>query len=156
MNIYSKIEAVVFVAKAKLIELLNKALELEHAAEAQYLSHATLLTGETADTIAARLTEIAGDEHKHAELFRSCLEMLDAAPSMKMAPGHPATGTTQILKTNLKDERDAVDFYRTIMAELQKSRDELKYEYEFIEHKVRHIIMDEEEHALELRTLLGE
>lgn len=142
-------------AKEKLIELLNKGLELEHAAEAQYLSHATLLAGETADTIAARLTEIAGDEHKHAEMFRECLEILDAAPSIKMAPGHPASGTRNILETNLKDERDAVDFYRTIMDELNKTRAELRYEYEFIEHRIRHIIMDEEEHALEIRTLLG-
>ncbi|HNT60451.1 MAG TPA: ferritin-like domain-containing protein [Candidatus Bilamarchaeaceae archaeon] len=142
--------------KAKLIELLNQALELEHQAEAQYLSHATLLSGEAADTLTDRLKEIAGDEHKHAEQFRACLEILDAAPSIKMAPGHPAKGNSQILKVNLKDERDAVDFYRTIMAELQKSRAELPYEYEFIEHKVRHIIMDEEEHALELRTLIGE
>ena len=147
---------VVFVAKAKLIELLNQALELEHQAEAQYLSHATLLAGEAADTVAARLTEIAGDEHKHAGMFRGCLEMLDAAPSIKTHEGHPATGTKNILKANLKDERDAVDFYRTIMAEIQGSKAELKYEYEFIEHKVRHIIMDEEEHALEIRTLLGE
>jgi len=29
-------------------------------------------------------------------------------------------------------------------------------EYEFIEHKLRHVITDEEEHILELRTLLGE
>ncbi len=143
-------------AKTKLIELLNQALELEHQAEAQYLSHATLLVGETADTIAARLTEIAGDEHKHAGMFRDCLEILDAAPSIKMHEGHPAAGTKQILKTNLKDERDAVDFYRTIIAEIQGSKAELKYEYEFIEHQVRHVIMDEEEHALEIRTLLGE
>lgn len=147
---------VIFVAKAKLIELLNKGLELEHQAEAQYLSHATLLVGETADTIAARLTEIAGDEHKHAGLFRDCLEILDAAPSINMHEGHPAIGTKNILKTNLKDERDAVDFYRTIVAELNKSKAELPYEYEFIEHAIRHIIMDEEEHALEIRTLLGE
>ena len=142
--------------KARLIELLNQALELEHQAEAQYLSHATLLSGETADTITERLTEIAGDEHKHAGLFRDCLEILDAAPSIKMHEGHPATGTKNILKTNLKDERDAVDFYRTIIAEIQKSKAELPYEWEFIEHKVRHILMEEEEHALEIRTLLGE
>ncbi len=142
--------------KAKLIELLNQALELEHQAEAQYLSHATLTAGETADTLSERLKEIAGDEHKHAELFRSCLEMLNAAPSIKMHAGHAASSNAEILKVNLKDERDAVDFYRTIMAELQKSKAELPYEWEFIEHKVRHIIMDEEEHALEIRTLLGE
>jgi bacterioferritin (cytochrome b1) len=143
-------------SKEKLVELLNKGLELEHQAETQYLSHATLLVGESADSIIERLKEIAGDEHKHAEMFRDCIEILDGTPVIKMAEGHPATGTPQILKVNLKDERFAVDFYRTIVEELQKSKAELKYEYEFIEHKLRHIIIDEEEHALELRTLLGE
>lgn len=143
-------------AKDKLAELLNKGLELEHAARAQYLSHATTITGENADQIIARLEEIAGDELKHEGLFRQCLEILDAPPSIRMAPGHPAKGTAQILQVNLKDERDAIDFYRTILEELARTRAELKYEYEFIEHRMRHVIMDEEEHALELRTLLGE
>jgi len=143
-------------AKEKLLELLNKALELEHQAEAQYLSHATLVSGECADAITERLKEIAGDEHKHAEMFRECIEIMNGTPSISMAEGHPAANNTQILKVNLKDERYAVDFYRTIVEELQKSRAELRYEHEFIEHKLRHVIIDEEEHALELRTLLNE
>lgn len=143
-------------AKEKLIELLNKGLELEHQARAQYLSHATIVSGENCEGVIARLEEIAGDELKHEGMFRECIEILNGTPSIKMAPGHPATGTTQILKVNLKDERDAVDFYRTIVEELQESRAELKYEYEFIEHRLRHVIMDEEEHALELRTLLND
>lgn len=142
--------------KEKLIELLNKALELEHQAEAQYLSHATLLGGEAADTIAARLKEIAADEHEHAGLFRQCIEILGGTPSIKMAEGHPATGHSEILKVNLKDEKDAVDFYRTIIAELRNIKDELPYEFEYIEHKVRHVIMDEQEHAMEIKGLLGE
>lgn len=143
-------------AKEKLIELLNRGLELEHQAEAQYLSHATLVAGESADALTERLREIAGDEHKHAELFRECIEMLNGTPAIKMHAGREAKTNSEILKVNLKDEHDAVDFYRTIVAELQSCKAELKYEYEFIEHKLRHIIMDEEEHALELRTLLGQ
>ncbi|MEW6748366.1 MAG: ferritin-like domain-containing protein [Candidatus Micrarchaeota archaeon] len=143
-------------SKAKLIELLNKGLQLEHQAAAQYLSHATLTSGECADSLTERLKEIAKDEEEHAEKFRACLEILDAAPDIKMAPGHPAKDNTSILKVNLKDEKDAVDFYREIWAELKATRDELPYEYEYIEHKLRHIIMDEQEHALELRTLLGQ
>lgn len=142
--------------KEKLIELLNKGLELEHQAEAQYLSHATLLAGESADALTERLEEIAADEHKHADLFRKCIEMLNGTPAITMAQAHPAKGNGEILRVNLKDEHEAVDFYRTIVEELRGCRAELKYEYEYIEHKLRHIIMDEEEHALELRTLLGE
>ena len=143
-------------SKQKLIELLNKGLQLEHQAAAQYLSHATLTAGETADALTERLEEIAKDEEEHAGLFRKCLEMLGATPDVKMAPGHEAKDNVSILKVNLKDEKDAVDFYRTIQAELKATKDELPYEYEYIEHKLRHIIMDEEEHAMELKTLLGE
>jgi bacterioferritin (cytochrome b1) len=143
-------------SKEKLIEMLNKGLELEHQAEAQYLSHATLTAGETADALTERLVEIAGDEHKHADLFRKCIEMLNGTPAITMAPAHAAKTNGEILRVNLKDEHDAVDFYRTIMEELRNSKAELKYEHEYIEHKLRHIIMDEEEHALELRTLLGQ
>ncbi len=143
-------------SKAKLIEMLNEGLRLEHQARAQYLSHAKAVVGENADQIIARLEEIAGDELKHEGMFRDCLDILDGTPVIEMAEGHPATGTTQILKTNLKDERHAIDVYRTFYDELNKSKAELKYEYEYIEHKLRHIIMDEEDHALELRTLLDE
>lgn len=143
-------------AKDKLIELLNKGLALEHQARAQYLSHATLLTGESTDSIAARLKEIAADEQEHEEKFRACLEILGAVPTITMHEGHEAKDNTGILKVNLKDEKDAVDFYRTIIAELKATKDELPYEYEYIEHKLRHILMDEQEHMMELKGLLGE
>jgi bacterioferritin (cytochrome b1) len=147
---------VILLSKEKLIELLNKGLELEHQARAQYLSHATLVSGESADSIAARLKEIAADEQEHEEKFRQCLEILGAAPSIKMHQAGEASDNTSILKMNLKDEKDAVDFYKTIVAELVRSKDELPYEYEYIEHKLRHILMDEQEHAMELKGLLGE
>jgi hypothetical protein len=34
-------------------------------------------------------------------------------------------------------------------------QDELKYEYLQLEHSLRHIIMDEQEHISELKMLLG-
>ncbi|MDD5340439.1 MAG: ferritin-like domain-containing protein [Candidatus ainarchaeum sp.] len=142
--------------KEKLIALLNKGLELEHAARAQYLSHAKVVSGANAEGIIARLVEIAGDEQKHEGMFRDCIEILGGVPSIKMAVGHPATGTEQILQVNLKDEHDATDFYRNILKELDAIKAELKYEYEYVEHKLRHVIIDEQEHASELKTLLGQ
>ncbi|OIO22056.1 hypothetical protein COV61_05630 [Candidatus Micrarchaeota archaeon CG11_big_fil_rev_8_21_14_0_20_47_5] len=140
--------------KAELIGMLNKALEFEHAARVQYLSHAKIAAGRDSEPIVKRLEEIAGDEEKHEGLFRDCLEILDATPSMGIEKVYSANGTDEILKVNLKGEKEAVDFYRKIVEELKKSRDELPYEYEFIEHKVRHVIMDEEEHILEIKNIL--
>ncbi|MBD3271282.1 MAG: hypothetical protein GF384_01940, partial [Elusimicrobia bacterium] len=53
--------------KKELIDMLNKALELEHAARIQYLSHAEQITGQYGEGIVARLKEIAADEKEHEE-----------------------------------------------------------------------------------------
>lgn len=140
--------------KQELINMLNRALELEHSARIQYLSHAKLVVGRDSDPIVARLEEIAGDEQKHEEKFRDCLEILNATPSMKLEKVFEAKTTDEILKVNLKGEKEAVDFYRKIIEELKKSKDELPYEYEFIEHEVRHVIIDEQEHILEITNIL--
>jgi len=142
-------------SKDKLIALLNKGLELEHAARAQYLSHAKVVSGANADSIAARLKEIAGDEQKHEGMFRDCIALLGGVPSIKMAVGHPAVGTEQILQVNLKDEHDATDFYHNILKELEAVKTELQYEYEFVEHRLSDIIAEEQEHASELKVLLA-
>ena len=92
-------------SKEKLIELLNKGLEMEHQASAQYFSHATLVKGEGADALAERLTEIGNDEREHEEKFRQCLAILGAAPVIKMHPGREASDNQGILKVNLKDEK---------------------------------------------------
>jgi bacterioferritin (cytochrome b1) len=136
--------------------MLNKALELEHAARIQYLAHAEQVDGVNAEPIIARLREIAGDEKKHEEMFRELIgSYLDGVPSMGMAETHPASTVNKILEVNLKDEKHAVDVYMGIMKKVQEMRDELKYEYFQLEHKIRHVILDEQEHISELKLLMA-
>jgi len=143
-------------AKEKLVKLLNEALELEHGAMIQYLSHAETVDGLNAEPIIARLKEIADDERKHAEQFRELIGgYLGGVPSMGVAEGRTAGSLKEILEINLADERHAVDVYTGIMEELRKMKDELKYEYLQLEHTIRHVIQDEQEHISELKTLLG-
>jgi bacterioferritin (cytochrome b1) len=142
--------------KKQLIEMFNDALELEHAARIQYLAHAEEIVGLNAEPVIARLKEIADDEKKHEELFRDIIgNYLGVTPSMCIAETHCAKTTKEILEINLKDERHAVDFYVKIMDELKGMKKELKYEYYQIEHKLRHVIIDEQEHISELKLLLG-
>ncbi|MEM3575320.1 MAG: ferritin-like domain-containing protein, partial [Candidatus Bathyarchaeia archaeon] len=68
-------------AKEKILELLNHALELEHAAFVQYLSHAEIVDGINAEPIIGRLKEIADDERKHQEKFRTLIGLLGGVPS---------------------------------------------------------------------------
>ncbi|MEM2881709.1 MAG: ferritin-like domain-containing protein [Candidatus Bathyarchaeia archaeon] len=141
-------------AKEKILELLNHALELEHAAFAQYLSHAEIVDGINAEPIIERLKEIADDERKHQEKFRTLIGLLGGVPSMKMAETHPAKSLDEILRVNLKDEKVAVDTYRKILEELSKDRGRGYYDF-LLEHEVRHILMEEQEHITELELLLG-
>lgn len=143
--------------KQELAAMLNKALELEHMAQVQYLAHAELVKGPGAEEIIDRLKELAGDEKGHAEKFRNLLgAYLDAEPSMKIAPTHRAESRKDILKVNLANEREAIDFYKKIYRAVMDGKEKLPYEAETLEHDIRHVIIDEEEHVAELRLLLGE
>lgn len=142
--------------KKELIKMLNKALELEHAARIQYLAHAELIKGLCAEKIIERLKEIASDEGKHEEKFRDLIgNYLNGEPSMGIAETHRAEKTEDILKVNLKGEKEAIDFYREIYAKVTQNKNSLQYEFEKLEHEIRHVIMDEEEHVTELSVLLG-
>lgn len=143
--------------KKELVDLLNRALELEHAAYVQYLSHAEIVDGLNAEPIIARLKEIAEDEEKHQEKFRTLIgDYLGGVPSMGIAKTEKAETIEEILRVNLKSEREAVDFYQKILEKVGKEKANLPYEFWTLEHEVRHVIVDEEEHIAELKILLAE
>jgi bacterioferritin (cytochrome b1) len=142
--------------KSELIVLLNQALELEHASRIQYLAHAEQIKGIDAEPIIARLKEIAGDEGKHEGIFRDLVgNYLDGIPSMGMAKTHEAKETMKILKINLAGEKEAVDFYKTIYKKVTENKEKLTYIYETLEHQIRHVIIEEQQHIAELTVLIG-
>jgi bacterioferritin (cytochrome b1) len=142
--------------KQELIKQLNHALELEHAAQIQYLAHAELINGLNAEKIIERLKEIASDEAKHADMFRNLIgNYLGGEPSMGIAATHRAQATTKILEINIKNEKEAIDQYKQIYQRIVDNKSKLQYEFETLEHDLRHVICDEQEHAAELSVLLG-
>jgi len=142
--------------KKELVTMLNHALELEHAARIQYLAHAELISGPGAEAVIGRLKEIASDELKHEEIFRNLIGgYLGGEPSMALAPTHQAKDRKQILEVNLKGEKDAIDFYKQVYSKVLDSREDLHYEFETLEHGIRHVILDEQEHIVELSLILG-
>lgn len=142
--------------KEELVTMLNQALTLEHQARIQYLAHAELVEGLYAEQIISRLKELAGDEAKHEDKFRHLIaNCLDGEPTMEVSPTHRATDIKGILTVNLKDEKDALEFYKRIYQKIIDNKKDLYY-FETLEHEVRHIIIDEQEHTIELSTLLGE
>jgi bacterioferritin (cytochrome b1) len=142
--------------KIELLHMLNSALELEYAARIQYLSHAQQIKGERAELVIGRLEEIASDEEKHEESFRKLIGgYFGGTPSMKIAETHKAGDTKEVLEINLIDEKNAIDFYKKIYRKAIENKADLQYEFETIEHEIRHVILDEEEHVVELSLLQG-
>ena len=143
--------------KEELIKMMNKALELEYAARIQYLAHAEQVQGLNAEPIRERLKEIASDEVKHEEKFRTLIsDYLGGIPSMSLAATHAAKDLQGILTVNLANEKEAIDFYKQIYRKVMEFKESLPYEFETLEHEVRHIIIEEQEHVTELSLLLAE
>lgn len=142
--------------KEEIVKMLNHALELEHAAQIQYLAHAELLNGPGSEPIVARLKEIAGDEIKHAATFRALIgDYLGGIPSMKVDAVHPGKNLEQILQINMDGEKEAIEYYQKILDKINASRASLPYCFLRLEHDVRHVLMDEQEHLAELKRLAG-
>lgn len=143
-------------AKEEIIKMLNQALELEHMAYVQYLSHAEQIDGLNAEPVIARLREIAQDEAGHQKKFRTLIgDYLGGVPSTGIAKAYPAKTIKEILEINLKNEKEAVDLYKKILEKINEEKDNLSYEFFQLEHELRHIIMDEQEHIAELKILLA-
>lgn len=136
--------------------MLNHALELEYSARIQYLAHAEAINGLGAEPLIERLKEIGGDELRHEGMFRELIAAyLGGEPVMTLAETFKAKGTKEILEVNLKGEKDAVDFYKQIYQKVIDNKKSLQYEFETLEHQIRHVIIDEQEHVTELNLLLG-
>ncbi|MDR1056986.1 MAG: hypothetical protein LBL17_00160 [Coxiellaceae bacterium] len=142
--------------KTELVEMLNQALRLEHAARIQYLAHAEQVSGINSETIIARLRELASDEAKHEEKFRTLIaSYLGGVPCMEIADTHKGSDIASILSVNLHDEKTAIDFYKIIYQKVLDNKDKFPYEFETLEHEIRHITLDEQEHVTELKNLIG-
>lgn len=139
------------VEREALFKALNEALAQENACNIRYLTHATVLEGAYADTIGARLKEIAEDEREHAQELRDLIDYMGGDPTLDASKEHlvPAKELQEILDVNISEESKAVTMYRNILRTVDKF--EMTWLYETLED----IIEDEEEHLYELRTLKG-
>jgi bacterioferritin (cytochrome b1) len=141
----------------QLVTMINNALENEHAAYVQYLSHAKIVKGINAKPIINRLKGIARDHRHHQKKLRHLLgDYLGAVPSMKIGKTYEADNIDKILKTNLKFEKDTIDHYMKTLAELNKEKNNLPYEFLKINFALERIVRRDESHVSQLSRLLGE
>ena len=138
-------------SKEEVIKELNKALEIEHSAIIMYLHHAEFVKGLNAEPIIARLKEIASDEEKHRDILRERIVVLGGVPSTKLSDikiKH-SDDIKEMLKDELKEEKEAVLLYREILSMVKDMEDN-----ETLHHEIYHLITGEQEHVEELQRLL--
>jgi bacterioferritin (cytochrome b1) len=144
----------------ELIQIINQALTMEHAAYLQYVTHAEQLKGCCSEPNIAQLREQAADELKHAtELRRILSDFFGAVPTTDAAPVKSSTGElAEVLDLNIASEKEAITLYRQIyqiIQDLKVGSSDMVFCWFNFEEAIREILVDEEQHAAELIRLQG-
>jgi bacterioferritin len=137
------------VTQKKLIELLNKDLELEYSAAIQYINHAAVMTGAAYGDIIKELKIHANEEVMHAMILADQIDYLGGSPSVKVGPIHTSEGNDEMLEQDLDGEEDAIRRYKVRVEQAEQLK-------EFaLAQQLRTILAMEQEHAMDLKQALG-
>jgi bacterioferritin len=143
--------------KTKTIENLQRALSMELTAMHQYQLHACVLDEWGMGMLATKMREEMQEELGHSQEFLVRLMFLKGDPSLAFdKPPVRATSLKQMFEADLKDEKEAIEFYTTASFEAGDDRDIGSRQL------FERIAVDEEGHAswielqLDLLERLGE
>ena len=133
----------------KVVEKLNKILELEISGVVRYLHYALMIMGPNRIPIVKWFHEQANEAFMHASTIGEKITALGGHPSLKVS-SVPETKTHQvldILKESLQFERQAIDLYREV---LTLCGDDVA-----LEELIRDMIRSETEHVEEVMKMLA-
>lgn len=129
----------------KTVDMLNKALESEHAAIIQYLTHAYAM-GEC--VIACEIEAIAREEMRHFDWLAEAILDLGGVPSIER--GEMRLETREVvdwMRDDVQQEEEAVAMYERYIKEIRDSR---------IRRLLRRILSDEKAHHDQFAHLMEE
>lgn len=133
---------------AELIDQLNEAIARELQVSIQYMWQHVRIGGPYAASIGAILRKTAITEMKHAEAIAERVDYLGGVPTTKPSPITVGNEWREMLQLDLKAEEEAIAMYKEIIALARQEGD-------IVTAKLfEGILMDEEEHHNEFRTLL--
>jgi bacterioferritin len=133
----------------KLIELLNKDLELEYSAAIQYINHAAVMTGAAFGDIIKELKIHSNEEMQHAIALADQIDFLGGSPSVRVGPIKISKDNTEMLQQDLDGEEDAIRRYKIRIEQAEALK-------EFaLAQQLRTILATEQEHAMDLKQALG-
>ena len=138
------------VTREKLIKLLNEDLAREYQAIIAYVVYSQVLKGAEYMNIAGELEKHAKQELEHALVISKQVDYLGGMPVVQPKPVRTSEKAEDMLRFDLEAENETIRNYRQRVRQC-----EALGEYAIAEH-LREILMQEQEHQIDLATALGE
>ncbi len=133
----------------QLMELLNRDLALEYTAMVQYAQHSGVLTGAEYGDIIKEIKIHANEELQHALILTEQIDYLGGIPTVEVPPARVSQDNKKMLQQDLEGEEDAIARYKQRIVQTEELR-ELA-----LAQQLRQILAVEQEHAMDLRNVLG-
>ena len=137
------------VTRAELIGLLNEDLAREYQAIISYVIYSQVLKGPQYMKVAAELEIHAGEELQHALLISKQIDYLGGMPVAVAKPVKTSEKAEDMLRFDLDNENETIRNYRQRVRQC-----EALGEFAIAEN-LRKILMQEQDHQIELATALG-
>jgi bacterioferritin len=138
------------ITRQDLIDRLNDDLRREYQAIIAYIVYSQVIKGAEYMNIAAELEKHATQELQHALIIAKQIDYLGGEPAVEPMPVRTSAEAEEMLRFDLNNENETVRHYRRRVRQC-----ETLGEYAMAEH-IRQILMDEQEHQIDLATALGE
>lgn len=138
------------VTRERLAELLNDDLSREYQAIIAYVVYSQVLKGAEFMNIADQLAIHAKQELDHALIISRQIDYLGKMPTVNPLPVKTSDDAKEMLRFDLANENDTIRNYRERIGQC-----EALGEFALAE-QIRQILVDEQDHQIDLATALGE
>jgi len=138
------------ITREKLIDLLNEDLAREYQAVIAYVVYSQVIKGAQYMAVASELEKHASEELKHALTIARQIDYLGGMPTVRPAPVRVSESSEDLLRFDLEAENETIRNYRQRVRQCEALG-------EFaIAQKIREILVEEQDHQIDLATALGE
>ncbi len=137
------------ITRKQLIDLLNEDLSREYQAIIAYINYSQVLKGAEYMSIAKELEVHAGEELAHALTIAGQIDYLGGMPTVTPQPVKTSEKPQDMLRFDLDNENVTIANYRVRVRQC-----EALGEYAIAEN-IRRILVQEQEHQIDLATALG-
>jgi bacterioferritin len=137
------------ITRETLIKNLNEDLAREYQAMIAYITYSQVLKGAEYMSIAQELEKHAAQELEHALTIAKQVDYLGGTPTVTPNPVKVSSDNKEMLRADLKNESETIRNYRERVRQCEQLG-----EYAMAE-LVREILVQEQEHLIDLATALG-